>query len=101
MIRVHVFISVKEEFVAQFREATIENARNSYQEAGVVRFEVLQQQDEPGEFVLEEIYLSSDDQLKHRTTEHYKRWKETTAAMIAKAYTIVNYVSIWPESIKK
>lgn len=78
MIRVHVFIGVKEEYVVQFKEATIENARNSYEESGVVRFEVLQQQDEPGKFVLEEIYLSSDDQLKHRATEHYKKWKETT-----------------------
>lgn len=99
MIRVHVFISVKEEYISQFKEATIENARNSFKESGVVRFEVMQQQDEPSEFVLEEIYISSDDQLKHRETHHYKKWKETTAAMIAKAYTIKNYNSIWPEKI--
>ncbi|MGE5391191.1 MAG: putative quinol monooxygenase [Deltaproteobacteria bacterium] len=101
MIRVHVFISVKEEYILPFKEATIGNARNSYEESGVIRFEVLQQQDKPCEFVLEEIYASSDDQLKHRATEHYKQWKETTAAMIAKAYTITNYHSIWPEKISK
>lgn len=99
MIRVHVFISVKEEHTSQFKEATVENARNSFEEPGVVRFEVMQQQDAPSEFVLEEIYLSSDDQLKHRETDHYKKWKETTAMMIAKPYKIIYYNSVWPEEI--
>lgn len=100
MIRVHVFISVKEEYISQFKEATVENARNSFEEPGVVRFELMQQQDAPSEFVLEEIYISSDDQLKHRETDHYIKWKETTTAMIAKAYTIKYYNSIWPEKVK-
>jgi len=98
---VHVFISVKEEYLLLFKEATIENARNSLEEPGVVRFEILQQQNEPTEFVLEEIYISSDDQLKHRETEHFKKWKETTTKMIAKAYTFKNYDNIWPEKIIK
>lgn len=98
---VHVFISVKEEYILQFKEATIENARNSIEESGVVRFEVLQQQDEPSEFLLEEIYISSDDQLKHRESEHFKKWKESTASMIVKAYTFKNYNNIWPEEIIK
>ncbi|MEQ8176312.1 MAG: antibiotic biosynthesis monooxygenase [Syntrophomonadaceae bacterium] len=93
---VHVFISVKEGYVDQFKEATIENARNSAEESGVVRFEVLQQQDNPSEFLLEEIYLSSEDQLKHRETEHYKQWKETIGNMIARSYTFKNYNYIWP-----
>ena len=101
MIRVHVFISVKEEYISQFKEATVENARNSSDEPGVVRFEVMQQQDEPSVFVLEEIYISSDEQQRHRETDHYKKWKESTASMIAKAYTIKNYNSIWPEKIIK
>lgn len=99
MIRVHVFISVKEEYISRFKEATIENARNSFEEPGVVRFEVIQQQDAPSEFVLEEVYMSSDDQLKHRETDHYKKWKQTTATMIAKPYAIINYNSIWPEKV--
>lgn len=45
----------------------------------MVPFEVLQQQDNPSEFLLEEIYLSSEDQLRHRETEHYRQWKETIA----------------------
>ena len=101
MIRVHVFISVKEEYVLPFKEATIENARNSFEEPGVIRFEFLQPEDQPCEFVLEEIYISGDDQAKHRETQHYKKWKETTAAMIARAYTITYYNSIWPERIMK
>lgn len=95
---VHVFVSVKEEFISQFKEATIENARISLKESGVVRFDVLQQQDDPSEFMLEEIYILSDDQLKHRETEHFIKWKETTAKMIAKAYTFKKYNNIYPEN---
>lgn len=96
---VHVFISVKEGFILQFVEATIENAQNSLEESGVVRFDVLQQQDEPSEFMLEEIYISSDDQLKHRETEHFKKWKETTAKMIAKPYTFNKINYIYPKKL--
>ncbi|MDP4180690.1 MAG: putative quinol monooxygenase [Bacillota bacterium] len=98
---VHVFISVKEEYILEFREATIENAQRSLAESGIVRFDVLQQQDEPSEFMLEEIYISSDDQLKHRETEHFKKWKEAIAQMIAKPYTFKKYNNIHPDMIMK
>ena len=93
---VHVFISVKEGFISQFKEATIENARNSLKESGVVRFDVLQQQDDPSEFMFEEIYLTIEDQLKHRDTEHCKKWMEVSATMIAKPYTFKKFNSILP-----
>ena len=37
-----VHVHVKPEFVESFKEATIENARNSVQEAGIARFDVVQ-----------------------------------------------------------
>ena len=56
MLIVHVHVRVKPEFVDAFRQATIENARNSVAEPGIARFDVLQQADDPARFVLIEIY---------------------------------------------
>ena len=58
MFIVHVHVRVKPEFVNAFREATRENARNSVQEPGIARFDVMQQADDPTRFVLVEVYRS-------------------------------------------
>ena len=52
MLIVHVHIHVKPEFVEAFRQASVENARNSVQEPGIARFDVIQQADDPTRFVL-------------------------------------------------
>ncbi len=57
---VHVHVHVKPEFVEAFRAATLENARNSVQEPGVVRFDVIQQEDDPTRFILVEIYRDDE-----------------------------------------
>ncbi len=54
MLVVHVFVHVKEDAVEAFKAATVENARNSVQESGIARFDVVQQQDDPTRFVLVE-----------------------------------------------
>jgi autoinducer 2-degrading protein len=41
MFIVHVHVHVKPEFVEAFKEATLENARNSVQEPGIARFDVI------------------------------------------------------------
>ena len=53
---VHVHVHVKPEFVEAFKHATIDNASNSIQEAGVARFDVIQQADDPTKFILVEVY---------------------------------------------
>jgi autoinducer 2-degrading protein len=47
MLIVHVHVQVKPEAVEAFREATVENARNSLKESGIARFDVLQKPDDP------------------------------------------------------
>ena len=47
MFIVHVFVHVKPDQVEAFKAATMENARNSVQEPGIARFDVIQQQDDP------------------------------------------------------
>lgn len=93
---VHVFVHVKEESVEAFKEATIENARNSLQEEGIARFDVIQQQDDPTRFVLVEVYRAPEDALRHKETEHYNRWRDSVAYMMEEARTSVKYVNIHP-----
>ena len=52
MLIVHVHVHVKPEWIEPFKQATVENARQSAQEPGVAHFEVVQQLDNPSRFVL-------------------------------------------------
>src|SRR5207253_2748248 len=60
MLIVHVFVHVIPEAVDAFKAASLENARNSVQEPGVVRFDVVQQDDDPTQFLLMEIYRDAE-----------------------------------------
>ena len=96
MLIVHVHILVKPEFVDAFRQATIENARNSVAEPGIARFDVLQQTDDPARFVLIEIYRNDDAPARHRETAHYTAWRDTVAEMMAEPRTRIIYTGVFP-----
>ncbi|HHE70968.1 MAG TPA: antibiotic biosynthesis monooxygenase [Chloroflexi bacterium] len=97
MLVVHVFVHVKPEAVEAFKAATLENARNSVQEPGIARFDVVQQVDDPTRFVLVEVYRTADDPARHKETAHYKRWRETVADMMAEPRYSVNYTNVFPD----
>lgn len=92
---VHAFLKVKEDCIERFKEITLENAQNSLSEEGVVRFEILQQQDNGYEFMLQEIYLSPEEQLKHRETEHYKKWKSQVGDLLVHDYSFIKYNNVF------
>ena len=83
MLIVYVHVRVKPESVEGFREATIENARQSVQEPGIARFDVVQQQDDATRFVLVEVYRSPDAAAAHKETAHYAKWRDAVATMMA------------------
>jgi len=97
MLIVHVFVHVTPDSVDAFRAATIENARNSVQEPGIVRFDVIQQDDDPTQFVLVEIYRTDDDPARHKETAHYAVWRDTVASMMAEPRRSVKYREVFPE----
>lgn len=97
MFIVHVFVNVKPEQVDAFRSVTVENARNSIQEAGIARFDVIQQQEDPTRFVLVEVYRTSDDPARHKQTPHYQKWRDTVADMMAEPRTSVKYTNVFPD----
>lgn len=93
---VHVNIQVKPEFVDDFIEATSDNARHSAQEPGVVRFDFIQNADDPANFVLVEIYRTPADADQHKQTAHYHRWRERATDMMAAPRVPTKYRNIVP-----
>lgn len=96
MFIVHVFVHVKPEYVEAFKEASCDNARNSVQEAGIARFDVIQQEDDPTRFVLVEVYRDTQAPAAHKETAHYARWRDTVAEMMAEPRSAVKYHNIFP-----
>jgi quinol monooxygenase YgiN len=97
MFIVHVFVHVKEDQIEAFRQATLENARNSIKESGIARFDVVQQQDDPTRFILVEVYRTPEDPAKHKETEHYKKWRDTVADMMAESRTSIKLINVFPD----
>src|SRR5215472_9178921 len=97
MLIVHVHVYVKPESVADFMQATIDNARSSVQEPGIARFDVVQQQDDPARFVLIEVYRTPDAAAAHKETAHYAQWRDAVATMMAEPRRSVKYGAVFPD----
>lgn len=93
---VHVHIHVRPEFIDPFIEATLDNARNSNQEPGNLRFDFFQDIDDPTRFVLTEIYRSAQDAGRHKDTAHYQRWRDRVTDMMAEPRAATKYRSLYP-----
>jgi (4S)-4-hydroxy-5-phosphonooxypentane-2,3-dione isomerase len=97
MLAVHVHVRVKPEFIEAFIEATLENARHSVQEPGIARFDVIQQGDDRGRFVLVEVYRTPEAPGLHKETEHYQAWRDAVAGMMAEPRSSAKYLNLFPE----
>ena len=97
MIIVHVFVHVTPDTVDAFASASIENARHSLLESGVVRFDVIQQDDDPTKFLLIEVYRTPADPALHKETAHYATWRDTVAPMMASPRTSVKFTNVFPD----
>jgi quinol monooxygenase YgiN len=96
MFIVHVHVHVKPEFIARFREASIENARQSVQEPGIARFDVIQQSDDESRFVLVEVYRTPAAAAAHKETAHYAVWRDAVAPMMAEPRSSTKYTNAFP-----
>ncbi len=98
MLTVLVSIRVKPEHIAAFTKATIEDTRASLQDAGVVRFDFIQQSDDPAHFILNEVYQTREDGLQHLETAHFKQWQSTIKPMLVEPPHAVTYEHVFPKS---
>jgi autoinducer 2-degrading protein len=97
MLVVLVYVHVKPEYIDAFKAATIANASTSIHEAGIARFDIIQQEDEPSRFVLIEAYRNADAPAAHKETQHYLTWRDTVAPMMAEPRTSTKYENIFPD----
>jgi (4S)-4-hydroxy-5-phosphonooxypentane-2,3-dione isomerase len=96
MLVVQVHVQVKPECIDAFRAASLENARQSKQEPGIARFDLLQQRDDPTRFLLIEVYRADDAPARHKETAHYAVWRDTVASMMAEPRRSVKYSNVFP-----
>jgi autoinducer 2-degrading protein len=93
-VHVHVKPDDREDFI----QATLENARNTVHEPGNLRFDVLQQADDPNRFVLYEAYCDEAGAAAHKDTPHYAAWRDAVAPWMAEPRHGVKHTSLFPES---
>ena len=94
---VHIFIHVKDGSIEEFKNATLENAKNSVKEQGVARFDMIQQIDDPTRFLLVEVYRTAEDVSRHKETSHYQHWQKTAEPLMQELRTRIIYRNIFPD----
>ena len=96
MLVVHVHVRVRPGRVDDFLAATLANARASLAEPGVLRFDVIQDQDDPEHLVLVEVYRDGDASAAHKQTAHYATWRDRVAEMMAEPRRSQKYSAVFP-----
>jgi quinol monooxygenase YgiN len=98
MIIVLVDCLVKPACAEAFKTASVENARQSVQEPGIARFDVIQRMDDPAHFTLIEVYRTAEDPARHKETAHYAKWRDTVADMMAQPRQSAKFVNCFPDA---
>lgn len=96
MYVVCVTVMVKPDKAEEFIKETLENARNTRQEAGNLRFDVLRAEDDPSRFFLYEAYRNKEAFAAHQETPHYLRWRDTVKDWMAEPRKGVRHLSVFP-----
>ncbi|MCF8226787.1 MAG: antibiotic biosynthesis monooxygenase [Bacteroidales bacterium] len=96
MVTTIIYVSVLHEYIDAFITATEKNHEQSVKEDGNLRFDFLQNEEEPGSFVLYEAYEDEEKAAAHKSTSHYLEWRETVAPMMAEPRKGVRYTGLKP-----
>ena len=98
LLIIEVSVHVKPDAVEAFRAATLANARASFREPGIARFDVLADREDPTRFVLIEVYRTADAPAAHRATAHYAAWRDAVADLMAEPRTRREFTNLFPEA---
>jgi autoinducer 2-degrading protein len=101
MIVTCVHVHVKPESVQDFIKASTANHLESVKEKGNLRFDFVQQADDPYRFMIYEAYESDEAAAAHKSTPHYLNWRDTVKDMMAEPRKGVKYNILQPSEIKK
>jgi len=100
MIATCVYVHVKAEEVESFIAASAENHSNSVKEPGNLRFDFVQQADDPTKFMIYEAYITEDAAAAHKNTAHYMKWRDAVKDMMAEPRTGVRYNILQPVNFR-
>lgn len=101
MIVTCVYIHVKPDAVTRFIDATVANHLESVKEPGNLRFDIIQQSDDPSRFMFYEAYESESAVSDHKTTAHYLRWRDLVNDFMLEPRYGVKYNIIQPNDRTK
>ncbi len=96
MVVTAVHVYVKPENIDDFILACTENHLSSVQEPGNMRFDVLQDAENPEKFLLYEAYENTEFAAAHKQTDHYLLWREKVAAWMARPREGIKFSGICP-----
>jgi quinol monooxygenase YgiN len=84
MFVIVVLCRVKPDKIEAFKEAALDDARHSVlDEPGCLRFDVVQEDEDPTKFWLYEVYQDRAAFDHHLTTPHLHRWREVTKELFS------------------
>lgn len=92
-----VHVHVKAERIDDFIEAARLNHEGSVRESGNLRFDILQEAEDPSRFVLYEAYADAASAVRHKEAEHYLAWRDGVADMMAEPRKGVPYKGLFPK----
>ena len=96
MLIVHVHVRIRPGRAADFLAATLVNAQASLGEPGVLRFDVIHDNDDPDHVVLVEVYRDAAAAAAHKQEPHYATWRDTVAEMMAQPRASTKFSAIFP-----
>ncbi len=96
MIVTCVYVQVKPDVLDRFIDATAANHSESVKEPGNLRFDLIQQADDPLKFMIYEAYESEASVAAHKNTTHYLKWREEVNDYMAEPRRAVKYNIIEP-----
>jgi quinol monooxygenase YgiN len=83
MVVLHVTVQVKPEHVSEFLEVVRHDAEHSEKdEPGCLRFDVIQDKDDPNRFYFYEVYRDEAALEAHRQTAHFKLYFEKSRSLL-------------------
>ena len=83
MVVLHVTVQVKPEHVSEFLEVVRHDAEHSEKdEPGCLRFDVIQDKDDPNRFYFYEVYQDEAALETHRQTAHFKLYFEKSRSLL-------------------
>jgi quinol monooxygenase YgiN len=88
---------MREKFLAAAQDDSICSVRD---EAGCLRFDVLQDNTDPNRFVFYEVYLDENAVKAHQASAHYARWRAVAAEVLAEPTSATRCTTLFPKDYK-